>query len=228
MNEPGRRELHKKRTREVIETSAMALFFERGYDAVTVADVAEHAGVSVATVFNYYDTKEDLFFDEVEPLLEQLVGVVIACPPGTSVLAALQEHVIYQLTAGRTGGPGLVEVASFHHAISESHALQRREMEIAILRRERLSRAIADAVQGKDAQLVGEIAAAQYLAAEAILAAHLRRSFADKRMPRTAFRQLEPLIERVFAAIRSGLGPLPKAEHRPRSRQRADSGAIST
>jgi AcrR family transcriptional regulator len=224
MNEPGRREQHKRRTREVIETSAMALFFERGYDAVTVADVAEHAGVSVATVFNYYDTKEDLFFDEVEPLLERLVDVVTSCPPGRSILAALQDHVVYQLTAGRTG-PDLAEVASFHHAISRSHALQRREMEIVILRRERLSRAISEAVGGKDAQLVGEIAAAQYLAAEAILAAHLRKSFAAGRAPRTALRQIQPLIEQVFGTVRSGLGPLAKAEHRPRFQQRTRSGA---
>jgi AcrR family transcriptional regulator len=228
MNEPGRREQHKRRTREVIETAAMTLFFERGYDAVTVADVAQHAGVSVATVFNYYDTKEDLFFDEVEPLVARLVETVTSASTGTSILAALQEHVTYQLTAGRTGSAGFAEVAAFHRAISHSHALQRREMEIHVLRQDRLSRAIRDALPGKDAELTGEIAAAQYLAAEAILAARLRRSLAEGRPPRTALRQLQPLTERIFEVIRSGLGSLPKADDRGQSRERTGSATGGT
>ena len=44
--------------------TAMDLFGERGYDAVTVADVARAADVSEKTVFNYFPAKEDLVFDE--------------------------------------------------------------------------------------------------------------------------------------------------------------------
>ena len=58
----GLRERKKRQTREAIAAAAMALFHERGFDAVTVADVARAADVSEKTVFNYFPTKEDLVF----------------------------------------------------------------------------------------------------------------------------------------------------------------------
>src|SRR5436305_1921691 len=61
----GLREWKKARTRREIAGSAMQLFAQRGFDHVTVAEVAAAAGVSEKTVFNYFPTKEDLFFDEV-------------------------------------------------------------------------------------------------------------------------------------------------------------------
>jgi AcrR family transcriptional regulator len=60
----GLRDRKKRETRETITAAAMALFGERGYDAVTVADVAPAAGVSEKTVFNYFPSKEDLVFNE--------------------------------------------------------------------------------------------------------------------------------------------------------------------
>src|ERR1700712_6021670 len=121
----------------------MSLFFERGYDSVTVADVARLAGVSVATVFNYYDTKEDLFFDEVDPLQAALAAAVRNCPPGASVLLALQDQVVYQLTAGRTEADA-EEVVRFHAAIVDSAELQRREQHIQLSRRQVLTQALAE------------------------------------------------------------------------------------
>jgi Transcriptional regulator len=68
----GLRETKKLQTRQAIADSAMGLFVERGFDHVTVGDVARHAGVSEKTVFNYFPTKEDIFFDEVPERLEAL------------------------------------------------------------------------------------------------------------------------------------------------------------
>ncbi|QBD77365.1 TetR/AcrR family transcriptional regulator [Ktedonosporobacter rubrisoli] len=56
---PGRRERKKQQTREKIARVAMELFIERGFDQVTVPEVAD---VSVNTVYNYFPTKEDLFW----------------------------------------------------------------------------------------------------------------------------------------------------------------------
>jgi AcrR family transcriptional regulator len=63
MNKPaGRRERKKEETRRVIAEAAMRLFLDRSFDQVTIAEIAEAADVSANTVFNYFPTKEDLFF----------------------------------------------------------------------------------------------------------------------------------------------------------------------
>jgi AcrR family transcriptional regulator len=60
------------RTRQSIQEHALRLFFERGYDATTVSDVAAAAEVSSMTVFRYFPTKEDLVLaDEFDPLIVQ-------------------------------------------------------------------------------------------------------------------------------------------------------------
>ena len=58
----GLRERKKRQTRVAIGDAAMRLFRERGFDAVTIADVARAADVSEKTIFNYFPAKEDLVF----------------------------------------------------------------------------------------------------------------------------------------------------------------------
>lgn len=210
----GLREQHKRRTRDAIGAAAMSLFFEHGYDAVTVADVARQAGVSVATVFNYFDTKEDLFFDEVEPLQAALVDAVRRCPPGESVLLALRQQVFYQLTAGRADTDA-DEVARFHAAVVESADLQRREQHIHLERRQVLSSALAEALGAGAPALTAELAAAQYLAAEAVVGAQLRARLLAGQPLGQARVELQPLIDEVFSTLRTGLGPLVKTGASP-------------
>src|SRR3954453_22851663 len=88
----GLRERKKQQTREQIARVAMKLFLKRGFDAVTVAEIADAAGVSEKTVFNYFPTKEDIFFDEVPARQAALVAAVRERPPGTSMLAALRDQ----------------------------------------------------------------------------------------------------------------------------------------
>src|SRR3954447_3694638 len=86
--EPGLRERKKQRTRRHIAETARRLFSERGFEHVTVAEIARAAEVAEATVFNYFPTKEDLFYWQLEAFEERLAQSVRDRPPGTSVLAA--------------------------------------------------------------------------------------------------------------------------------------------
>src|SRR2546429_6454657 len=87
----GLRECKKLRTRQEIADKAMQLFVARGFDHVTVAEVAAAAGVSEKTVFNYFPTKEDLFFDEVPARQAALLAAIRGRAPGESILAALRQ-----------------------------------------------------------------------------------------------------------------------------------------
>ena len=61
------RERKQHRTREAIIDAAMTLFSERGFDAVTVTDIAARAEVGRSTEFRYFtDKQEALFADDVE------------------------------------------------------------------------------------------------------------------------------------------------------------------
>jgi AcrR family transcriptional regulator len=82
----GLRERKKRRTREDIAAAAMALFEARGFDSVTVAEIARAADVSEKTVFNYFPAKEDLIAHRGVERLEHLIAAVRALPVGTSPL----------------------------------------------------------------------------------------------------------------------------------------------
>jgi AcrR family transcriptional regulator len=85
---PGLRERKKEATRRLIADTARGLFAERGFDAVTVADVARAADVAEKTVFNYFPTKEDLFYSDMEAFEERLLAAIRERPAGDTVLEA--------------------------------------------------------------------------------------------------------------------------------------------
>src|SRR6202042_1274590 len=66
MPEPGRRERKKQATRHHIAMTAVRLFLERGFDDVSVAEIAEAADVSKVTVFNYFPSKTDMVSELAE------------------------------------------------------------------------------------------------------------------------------------------------------------------
>jgi AcrR family transcriptional regulator len=82
----GLRARKKRATRDAIAATARRLFAERGFDAVTVAEVAAAADVSEKTVFNHFATKEDLAFAGSEARLSQMPADIAQRPAGTSVL----------------------------------------------------------------------------------------------------------------------------------------------
>ena len=91
----GLRERKKRLMRQQLSDTATAMFLERGFDAVRVAEVAEACGVSEKTVFNYFPAKESLVLDRLETTLESLrTGLgAPAVPPVQAALAILDREL---------------------------------------------------------------------------------------------------------------------------------------
>jgi AcrR family transcriptional regulator len=90
----GRRERKRAATRQAIADAALRLFLDRGYDKVSVRDVAEAADVSTSTLFMHFPGKEALVFDQEADKEARLVAAVRERPPGRGVIAALRDHVL--------------------------------------------------------------------------------------------------------------------------------------
>ena len=94
MTEAGLRERKKARTRQVIADAAARLFAERGYERVAVSDVAREADVSEQTVYNYFETKEQLVTDRDQLVQEELGRLIRSRAAGTTPAAAIREFVL--------------------------------------------------------------------------------------------------------------------------------------
>ena len=94
MTDPGLRERKKARTRQVIADAAARLFAQRGYEQVAVSDVAREAEVSEQTVYNYFQTKEQLVTDRDQLVQDELSRLIRTRAPGTTPAAAIREFVL--------------------------------------------------------------------------------------------------------------------------------------
>ncbi|MEV0719898.1 TetR/AcrR family transcriptional regulator [Asanoa sp. NPDC050611] len=115
----GRRERKKARTRQAIANAARDLFLERGFDAVTVKDVAEAADVSMSGLFKHFPTKESLVFDENEDVREGLVSAIRDRPETTPDLRALREWLLNRARR-QSGDP---DAAAFLALVAATPAL---------------------------------------------------------------------------------------------------------
>jgi AcrR family transcriptional regulator len=95
--QPGRRERKKAATRQAIADAALALFLERGYDQVSIREIADAADVSTTTLFKHFSGKEALVFDEDAQIEAQLVAAVRERAAGTSILEALRALTLERL-----------------------------------------------------------------------------------------------------------------------------------
>jgi AcrR family transcriptional regulator len=90
----GLRERKKQATRRHIAGTAVHLFLERGFDSVSIAEIAEAADVSKVTVFNYFPAKADMIFELPEAAGPDPAAVVRERPPGVAPLAAIRAYYI--------------------------------------------------------------------------------------------------------------------------------------
>ncbi len=207
----GLREFKKLHMRQQIADEAMRLFAASGFDRVTVAEVASAAGVSEKTVFNYFPTKEDLFFDEVPKREAALVAVIRGRDPHESILAALRRLQVGECT--RLCSPSF---AAFARIIEESTALQAKELEVMA----HFAHVLADAIQSE----LGVDERDSRIAAGLLVSVHRqvfrsarKQALTGKHGP-TAVRRLRADLERAYELLEHGLGDLEGAGRRVAAR----------
>ncbi|WP_327360978.1 TetR/AcrR family transcriptional regulator [Streptomyces sp. NBC_01296] len=93
-NTKGLRENKKLRTRGRLAATALELFLERGFDAVSVADVAAAAEVSKPTLFRYFPSKEDLVLDRFADHQDEAARIVRDRPAGQTPVGAVHAHFL--------------------------------------------------------------------------------------------------------------------------------------
>lgn len=91
-HEQGLRERKKQELRTKVSQVAGRLFSERGFDGVTVKDIAEAVGVSEKTIFNHFPTKEDIVLSGRAAVEHELLEAIRTRARGTSILDAVRGH----------------------------------------------------------------------------------------------------------------------------------------
>ncbi|MDE1995158.1 MAG: TetR/AcrR family transcriptional regulator [Rhizobiaceae bacterium] len=121
------RERKKEMIRRAIMENAERLFRARGYDNVTVAEVADAANISVKTLFTYFDSKEDLVFND-SWLIDTLIAAMSARSTGVShaqaIAGTLSAHI-------RNSDKDVVEgLEGFHRGYGSSDSLRSRMLRL--------------------------------------------------------------------------------------------------
>jgi AcrR family transcriptional regulator len=153
----GLRERKKAATRKRIADAASAMFFTRGFEKVTVAEIAEAAEVSKMTVFNYFERKEDLFFDREDELTE-LIRSTLRQRGRAAPITALRRMLEGLIAAGHPFTGSVPGAAQFWDVVERSPALRARGRELREDFEAGLARALRLAVKARAHDPMGGLA----------------------------------------------------------------------
>lgn len=213
MSDIGDRRAQKKaQTRELIRATAHRLFACRGYDQVTIADIAREADVAVQTVFNHFPTKEDLFFTGRVPWVEEIADAVTDREPGVSPLSALRSHLLAFMTSqlSRMGTP---EELSFRATIGASEALRTHHRLLVFEAERRLSEALLTAWEHADPEdpgtptgpkIAAPLTAAIWLSVVRVLIVENRLRILGGLAAAEAAAAVEEIGDRLLARLETG------------------------
>ncbi|MFG1944743.1 TetR/AcrR family transcriptional regulator [Nonomuraea sp. NPDC048826] len=193
----GLRERKKEETRRRIADVALELFAERGYDAVTVGEIAEAAGVAKVTLFTYFPSKDCLVLDGIH---DDTAAIVTGRRPGQTPLDALREH--YTAMAAR--GPADVgRMLAQVRIIAAAPALMAGVYQANMGQRYELAAALTDTAGSATA---AQLMAAQITAAVTTVQEAFFQRLASGAPLEEAGRLLADDVDLAFDQLRDGLG----------------------
>jgi AcrR family transcriptional regulator len=189
-------------TRAKISQVATRLFLERGFDEVTVAEVAREAGVSSVTVFKHFPRKEDLLLDRQVDAADVLRAAVRNRAPGVDVVASLREAAL-RLVDERHGLSGVADGAiPFFRTVAASPALIARVREIGA----DLQRLLADELARDPAfDRDGPLLAAFFIAGYATVLVQTANWLIERGDPDEVAADHRERLESLFNALRNGV-----------------------
>ncbi|MER6074570.1 TetR/AcrR family transcriptional regulator [Streptomyces sp. NPDC001817] len=193
----GLRERKKRQTRQYISDVATGLFVERGFDAVTVAEIAETANVSVNTVYNYFPAKEDLFFDRSAGMIDRLARWVRGRPEGESAAAAVLRELREEVEAVSPRVGLLPGYAAFMKVIEEAPALRSRLWALAQEVQANLEQALREETGAADEDELPHLVAGQIGWVHSTVIAVIGREMVKGRDPREVSREVLVLLDDI-------------------------------
>ena len=209
-----RRAQKKAQTRELVRTTAHRLFASRGFEAVTIADIAREADVAVQTVFNHFATKEDLFFDGRVPWVHGVAAAVRDRAPGVGPLSALRAHLLELMTL-QLSSLTCPEERRYRDTLGASDTLRSYERTLVFEAERRLSGALLEAWNTpdesdehtpEDPAITAPLTAAIWLAAGRVLIVENRQRVADGLEPTAVAATVELLGDRLMGYMQARSG----------------------
>ena len=202
--EPGLRERKKQQTRQAIFEAARRLFAEKGFEAVTVAEVARAADVSEVTVFNYFPSKEDLFYAGMQFFEEQLLEAVRLRPAGETPLAAIRSRLL-ESAGGLASRERARSIVSFAHAVAGSPSLAAREREIVERYTHRLAELLAEETETDPADVMPLAVASTLIGAHRAIVDRTRKLVLEGARGEALVSEVRKMIRRANARLERGL-----------------------
>ena len=201
----GLRERKKRETRQQIFDAANRLFAERGFDAVAVAEIARAADVSEVTVFNYFPTKEDLFYGGMQFFEEELIDAVRGRPRGKSALDAFRRRLL----DGADGLATKVRVDAIRkgaQTISASPSLVARERDIVDRYTRQLAAVLAEETGASPDDVEPLGVAGTLMVVHRTLVDHVRTQVLAGRRGSQLVEDFRSQARRAFRRLEHGLG----------------------
>lgn len=206
-NRSGLRDRKKEMTRQAISNVATRLFVERGFDAVSVADIADEADVARKTVFNYFPRKEDLVFDreeETRELVREALAERGARSPIVGFQTLMRELLEKQHPLLRMSDRPI----QFWRMVSQSPALTARARELQVTLAGDLAAMLSATVGRPRSDPEARLAAAMLMDTLVVAYGEALRVFRETGKSDAAF---IAVMERGFAGVDAALAGTPYA-----------------
>jgi AcrR family transcriptional regulator len=208
---PDRRSRKRLATRQGISNAATQLFLERGFENVTVDEIAAAADVGRMTVFNHFPRKEDMFFDRDEEGRARLIDALRTRDPRITPIETLR-LLAHRLVAERSPYVRFSpESQGFVATIEGSETLKARARAIRDEIAHTVATALAECVGRPPEDPAAQLAAGLLLATWTVALVQAHRAFRNGQDAAEAEATFLAIVDQGSAGLKAALAGTPYA-----------------